>query len=96
MVPRTPLRPIDSNRPRGNELSPYLRGRIKGASVANLSIAQIGQLYGKSKSTIQYTLEQETARNEGKSRQRSCRPSILSEIDNATMTNLIQAVPFFY
>lgn len=94
MVPRTPLRPIYSNRTYGSELSPYLRGQIYGQARLGASIAKIGQHFNVSKSTIQYTIDQEALRTEGKSRIRIGRPSILSENDRATIIQLIRNDPF--
>lgn len=94
MVPRTPLRPINSNRTKGSELSPYLRGQIYGQAQLGVSIAKIGQHFSLSKSTIQYTLDQEPLRTEGKSQIRVGRPSILSENDRAIIIQLIRNDPF--
>ena len=59
-----------------------------------MSIAKIGQHFSLSKSTIQYTLDQEPLRTEGKSQIRVGRPLILSENDRAIIIQLIRNDPF--
>jgi hypothetical protein len=63
MAPRTPLRVIDPNRPAGHELSSKLRNRIIGAHDAGRGATEIGRMYNIPESTVRYTIEQESKRD---------------------------------
>jgi len=41
---RTPLRASDSNRPRGKDLSPYVRGKIVGMAEQGASLSNPGSV----------------------------------------------------
>ncbi|KAJ5129199.1 uncharacterized protein N7515_005238 [Penicillium bovifimosum] len=89
-----PLRPINLNRVKGTELTPHLRGKISSQAEIGIPTATIARHFGLSPSTIQYTLEQEHARADGKTCPRSGRPPILSEGDKRLILRLIKRDPF--
>jgi hypothetical protein len=64
---RTPLSSISGNRPRGSEISPYIRGQIKGQANRGATQASIAKDLNLVKSTVQYTLQQDELRNNGQS-----------------------------
>lgn len=68
---------------------------FRGLPTQTYQLTKLVNYMGNPNPRFNNTLEQETARNEGKSRQRPGRPSIVSDIDNATMANFIQADSFF-
>jgi hypothetical protein len=94
MVPRTPLRSISANRERGHELSPYFRGQIISLSKIGTAQAKIAHLLNVSRTTVQYTPQQEATRIEGTTLARSGRPPILSEDDKVSIFNIIKRNPF--
>lgn len=94
MVPRTPLGPINSNRVRKTELSPNLRGQITGQASIGCSITSIAKLHGLSTSTIQFTLDQQSLRADGKTLPRTGRPPIPSEDNKSLILRLITRDPF--
>ena len=64
---RTPLGSISGNRPKGSEISPYIRGQIKGQANRSASHSSIAKDLKVLKSTVQYTLRQDELRNNGQS-----------------------------
>jgi len=64
---RRPLGSISGNRPKGSNISPYMRGRVKGQADRGASQAQIAKKLKLHKSTVGYTLKQDELRNEGQS-----------------------------
>ena len=93
-TPRRPLAPVNTNRPRGNELSPNTRGHICGMSLAGWSISKISDQLGIARSTVQYTLEQNPTRYDNESRPRAGRPSKISARSRALILRLIKTNPF--
>jgi transposase len=94
MVPRTPLRVIDGNRRRGNELSPYQRGILIGAARPGITIASLAKDARIPESTIRDTLEKSSSRNNGKTLERSGRPPILTQRASQHILRIIRTDPF--
>ena len=64
---RTPLGTISGNRIKNTHLSPYLRGKVVGASTAGAKHATIARAFNLDPSTVKYTILQDELRHEGKS-----------------------------
>jgi transposase len=94
MVPKNPLTPIDPNRRRNTELSPYQRGLLVCQQLAGRSIRQIAGAVRLPPTTVQYTLEKNTQRHDGNSIPRSGRPPVLSPSDSRRILTLIKRDPF--
>jgi hypothetical protein len=56
---RTPLKEINTNRGRGNELSLYTRGIIRGLREKGSKLQEISDMLEIPLTTVQYTLEKE-------------------------------------
>ena len=80
-MPRIPLQPIDANRGFGHELTPYKRGQIQALKKIGLSESQIAERFRIGKSTVNYTLQQDTPRLDGQTLPRSGRPPLLTPGD---------------
>ncbi|KAJ5950537.1 uncharacterized protein N7479_008950 [Penicillium vulpinum] len=93
MVPRTPLRPINSNGRRNTELTPKFRVKITEHEF-ELSYAKIAARHGLSASIVQYTVEQERLLRDGHSMPRSGRPKALTEGDKRAVIRIIKRDPF--
>ena len=70
---RTLLGSISGNRPKGSEISPYMRGQIKGQADCGASHSSIAKDLKVLKSTVQYTFRQDELRNNGQSLLRKLR-----------------------
>ena len=57
---RTPLGAIDTNRSRGKELSPYIRGKIVGMSIGNASASQVQAQFGVSQKAVRGSIAQDS------------------------------------
>jgi len=58
MLPlRTPLRSISRNRPKGLEISPYIRGQVIGKALEGIDPTSITKDLKLTRSTINYTLQ---------------------------------------
>jgi hypothetical protein len=64
---RTPLGSISGNRRKGQEISPYMRGQVKGQASKGAKVAEIAINLKLTRSTILYTLKQDELRNNGES-----------------------------
>jgi hypothetical protein len=64
---RTPLKEIDPNQGRGDELSPYCRGIIQGLQAGGHEYHQISDTLEIPQSTVQYTLKKNPLRQQRKS-----------------------------
>ena len=62
---RTPLRSISGNRPKGSEISPYMRGQVAGKASKGAKTATITKALKLTRSTVNYTLQQDEIRNDG-------------------------------
>ena len=73
-MPRRQLAKISGNRAVNYELSPYLRGKVVRLYELGQSYNEIRDTLNLIKSTVKYTLDKSTSRNEGKSLIRIDRP----------------------
>ena len=64
---RTPLGAIDSNRRRGKDISPYIRGKIVGMADSGSSVSEIQARYRVSRKAVRGSTAQDSQRPEGKS-----------------------------
>jgi transposase len=71
---RTPLGPINSNKIRKKELTPYKRGQVIGASLFGHTPRVIAETLKEPESTVRTTLKSDAQRNEGESLPRTGRP----------------------
>jgi hypothetical protein len=91
---RTPLGSIDGNRRgRGPELTPYERGRIKGARIAGMSPREIEVSFGHSCRAVRSTLAVEKSRPNGVSLPRPGQPLVYDERDRRSMLQSLQSYP---
>jgi hypothetical protein len=90
---RTPLRVIDSNRPRGKEVSPYMRGKIIGMVDSGSSISLIQAQYGLSRKAVRGTITQDFLRQQGPSLPRSGCPPTYSDRDERHMLRNLRLFP---
>ena len=81
MAQRTPLAPLDLNRIKNKELSPYLRGLIQTWAAIGLSTAEIARKTFLTPETVKSTLSRNPQRHEGITLPCSSRPSKLSRRD---------------
>jgi hypothetical protein len=56
---RTPLCAIDGNRPRGKDISPYVRGKIVGMVDGGASTSKIQAQYGVSRKAVRGSIAQD-------------------------------------
>ncbi|KAJ5129196.1 uncharacterized protein N7515_005235 [Penicillium bovifimosum] len=89
--PATPDRASRSGGGTGCHSHPFA---VLSQAEIGIPTATIARHFGLSPSTIQYTLEQEHARADGKTCPRSGRPPILSEGDKRLILRLIKRDPF--
>jgi len=64
---RTPLRSISGNRPKGSEISPFMRGQVIGKASEGAKSAAIAKALKLDRSTVNYTLQQDELRDDGHS-----------------------------
>ena len=93
MARRTPLMPIDSNRTRNQELSPWLRDSIQTWAAISLGTAEIARKTFLTPETVKSTLLRNPQRHEGTILSRSGRPQILSRRDRRRLLRLIRKCP---
>jgi predicted transcriptional regulator len=91
---RTPLKEINTNRGRGNELSLYTCGIIRGLREKGSKLQEISDALEIPLTTVQYTLEKEPQRQEGKSCARPGHPNKLSNRDERSILHAIRTDPF--
>ncbi len=70
----TPLCTIDSNRPRGKDISPYICGKIVNMAESSASVLKIQAQYGVSRKAMRGSIAQDSQRPEGKSASHSSHP----------------------
>lgn len=90
---RTPLRVIDSNQPRGKEISPYMRGKIIGMVDSGSLISSIQAQYSLSRKAVRGTIAQDSLRQEGQSLPRSGCPRTYSDRDEQHMLRNLRLFP---
>jgi hypothetical protein len=64
---RTVLGSISGNRQKGQEISPYMRGQVQGQAFKGAKPAEIAADLNLTRSTVNYTLQQDELRNNGES-----------------------------
>jgi transposase len=89
-MPRTPLAEISTNHVRNTELSPYLRGAIDFAAKTGLSQRQIADTLNLTRTTVQYTLNNDSHRFDGKSTQRPGRPKKYSSVNTRNIIRFVR------
>ena len=93
MARRTPLAPLDLNRIRNQELSPWLRGSIQTWAAVGLGNAEIARKTFLTPATVQSTLQRNSQRHEGTTLSRSGRPQILIRRDRRRLLRLVRKCP---
>jgi transposase len=93
MTRRTPLAPLDLNRIRNQELSPWLRGSIQTWAAVGLGNTEIAQKTFLTPATVQSTLRRNSQRHEGTTLSRSGRPSKLSRRDRRALLRYVRKNP---
>src|SRR5436853_6829832 len=89
MAQRTPLAPLDLNRIRNQELSPWLRGSIQTWAATGLGAAEIARKTFLMPTTVKSTLLRNSQRHEGTTLSRSGCPSKLSRCDRRTLLRYV-------
>ena len=89
MAQRTPLTPLDLNRIRNQEISPWLRGSIQTWAATGLGAAEIARKTFLTPTTVKSTLLRNSQRHEGTTLSRSGRPSKLSCHDRRTLLKYV-------
>src|SRR5437868_2358947 len=89
MTQRTPFAPLDLNRIKNKELSPYLRSSIQTWATIGLGTAEIARKTFLTPETIKSTLLRNLQRYKGIIFSRSGRPSKLSRRDRRTLLRYI-------
>lgn len=86
---RTPLCAIDANRPRGKDISPYVRGKIVGMADSGVPASKIQAQYGVSRKAVRGSIAQDSQRPEGKSAPHSgCPPTYTIRDERMMLRNL--------
>ena len=93
MARRTPLAPLDLNRIRNQELSPYLRGSIQTWAATGLGAAEIARKTFLTPTTVKSTLLRNSQRHEGTTLSRSGRPPKLSHRDRRSLLRYVRKNP---
>ncbi|GES61238.1 kinase-like protein [Aspergillus terreus] len=83
--------PNSSKKRRRPELSEYDRGVICGMRLAGASLNEISRKLNTSRSTVQYTIKKQEAREAGKTQKRSGRPHIISPEAEDHIVRLLEA-----
>src|SRR5437016_4054591 len=93
MAQRTPLAPLDLNRIKNKELSPYLRGSIQTWAAIGLGTAEIAHKTFLTPKTVKSTLLRNLQRHNGTTLPRSGRPQKLSRRNRRTLLRFIRKNP---
>ena len=64
---RTPMGLISGNRDIGQQISPYMRGKIMGLTLKGATPTEIAVGFQLERSTVRYTIAQDLLRHEGQS-----------------------------
>jgi hypothetical protein len=92
-MPRRPLAEINVNRALKHELSPYLRGIIDRSRSLGQSCDTIAKTLKLAPSTVSYTLDKSTQRDEGHSLLRLGRPKLYTERDSRRIIHFVRVHP---
>jgi hypothetical protein len=90
---RTPLGAIDTNRSRGKELSPYIRGKIVSMSIGSASASQVQAKFGVSRQAVRGSIAQDSQRPDGESLPRSGCPATYTDRDKRLMLRNLRLFP---
>jgi transposase len=90
---RTILAPIDANRRKGCELSPFLRGSIQTWAAVGLTREEIAKKTFLTPSTVKSTLQRNQFRDHGKTLDRPGRPPLLTTRDKRLILCIIRKSP---
>jgi hypothetical protein len=90
---RRPLSEISANRAPNYELSPYLRGKIERSRDFSQKSKIIADILNLAPTTVQYTLDKSTQRNEGNTLIRKGRPKKYTERDKRYIIYFIRVYP---
>jgi transposase len=82
---RTPLRAINSNRTRGKDLSPYVRGKIVSMAEQGASVSEIQAQFQVSRQAVRGSIAQDPQRLKGMLAPHSGRPSTYTIRDERMM-----------
>src|SRR5207248_9850984 len=93
MAQRAPLAPLDLNRIRNQELSPWLRGSIQTWAATSLGAAEIARKTFLTPTTVKSTLLRNPQRHEKTTLSHSGRPQILSHRDQKILLRLVRKYP---
>lgn len=93
MAQRTPLAPLNLNRIRNQELSPWLRGSIQTWAATGLGAAEIARKTFLMPTTVKSTLLRNQEHHEGTTLPRSGRSSKLSRRDQRTILRYVRKNP---
>ena len=80
-MPRTPLASISGNKPRNIELNQCQRGMIIEAQALRHASAEIAKTLNVPRTTVIYTLQKDSERNNERFKSRSSRPGMFSDRD---------------
>jgi orotate phosphoribosyltransferase-like protein len=89
-MPRTLLVEISANHVKNTELSLYLRGAIDFAAKTGLSQRQIADTLNLTRTTVQYTLNNDSYRFDGESTQHPGRLKKYSSVDTRNIVRFIR------
>ena len=92
-MPRTPLASISGNKPRNTKLNQCQRGMIIGAQALGHAPAEIAKTLNVPRTTVIYTLQKHSERNNEKSKSRSGRPGIFSDRDRRRIIKFARINP---
>jgi hypothetical protein len=90
---RTPLRSISGNRPKGSEISPYIRGQVIGKASEGADPTSIAKDLKLTRSTVNYTLQQDELRNDGHSLPRKPRKKSYTDADERRILRHVRLNP---
>jgi Transposase len=90
---RGPLSEISANRAPNCELSPYLRGQIERSRDLGQRNKVIADTLNLAPTTVQYTLDKSTQRNEGNTQTRKGRPKKYTERDKRRIIHFVRVHP---
>ena len=90
---RTPLRSISGNRPKRSEISPYMRSQVIGKASEGADPTSIAKDLKLTRSTVNYTLQQDELRNDGHSLPRKPRKKSYTNTDERRILRHVRLNP---
>jgi len=90
---RTPLRSISGNRPKGSEISPFMRGQVIGKASEGAKSAVIAKALKLDRSTVNYTLQQDELRDDGHSLPRKPRNKSYTDAEERRLLRYVRLNP---